>query len=668
MIEQKFWLVLIWLGILTTICIIAFAMQIERFRVLRMVASAPSAVILIIFSVAAVWVGITDAPAVTSPLMLSFLFLVPFIVKKEFDFVLGGLAALPLLAAMIWWSPDQQLGLWQSLIFIGLGWLAVGVLQFPFRRTGLPKLPVIIISLSVGVASGLFMSQFSAPDAFCTLWHHWGAYVAPVQALLAGGIPFHDFPVQYGMGPTMLIAALGHNDPWLGLYLATAFVNILYILALVYCAWLVLYDAPRGMAIIVFIALIWALILWAGSPLDEIGPVVTPSSSGMRFLPLVLLVMVILYREHKGNDNLIMGYSVWLFSLAWSPEAGIYATIVWFPYIALRAAQRHGANTPLQVALIIIRGVAVAGSAFVAGMAALVVLFWFIFGQWPELAGFLTYILNPPGMMSPNLLGPVWLALAVMLAAVVAMTRANEQHRRTGMVCLLEFGAVSSYYIGRSHDNNILNLFQFLVLVLAFSVTVPLTRLLEGFVRIVLVGLVAFPAAFGFDSLQFTAANGQLIKNGLASLLDNLNFRNSVSLTLAENFIDHYNVRYKTEIHHAPFADLGAALAWLDENHQGMPLVVNILKILPRMEEGVAWTGVNNKANFDPLPPDAVLKFILNGAKTYHRSGWVVVDNIYYKDWIGKYPQDVLGLFQTSYNITQERMFGAYTAYKLEPK
>lgn len=43
-------------------------------------------------------------------------------------------------------------------------------------------------------------------------------------------------------------------------------------------------------------------------------------------------------------------------------------------------------------------------------------------------------------------------------------------------------------------------------------------------------------------------------------------------------------------------------------------------------------------------------------------------NNIYYKDWIGKYPQDVLGLFQTSYNITQERMFGAYTAYKLEPK
>lgn len=51
-----------------------------------------------------------------------------------------------------------------------------------------------------------------------TLWHHWGAYISPAELLLSGAIIFHDFPVQYGLGPTLLIASSCGHDCWQGMY------------------------------------------------------------------------------------------------------------------------------------------------------------------------------------------------------------------------------------------------------------------------------------------------------------------------------------------------------------------------------------------------------------------------------------------------------------------
>ena len=150
---------------------------------------------------------------------------------------------------------------------------------------------------------------------------------------------------------------------------------MLYLLTLSVCLYFLLENVPRGLALVVLLALLCAVLLWAGFPPYEMGPMVTPSTGGMRFLPLAALTMLILQGEHEGQKRLILGYACWLFSFAWSPEAGIYATIVWFPYIGLYSAQARGISTASGILLAIMRGGIVAGVALIAGMSLLAVLF-----------------------------------------------------------------------------------------------------------------------------------------------------------------------------------------------------------------------------------------------------------------------------------------------------
>ena len=75
---------------------------------------------------------------------------------------------------------------------------------------------------------------------------------------------------------------------------------------------------------------------------------------------------------------------------------------------------------------------------------------------------------------------------------------------------------------------------------------------------------------------------------------------------------------------------------------------------------GPLWTGVNNLANFEPLPRDIIAYFIRNGAETFHRP-WLLLVN-------GARPGDWLDQFLSSYRLTDEREFGGYTVYRLVPK
>jgi hypothetical protein len=74
---------------------------------------------------------------------------------------LGGLAALPLLAAVTW-DPDMALGLWRSIAFLTVGLLAAALPRMPFRVAGLPWAPVLTALLGLGVISAILMAQFGS--------------------------------------------------------------------------------------------------------------------------------------------------------------------------------------------------------------------------------------------------------------------------------------------------------------------------------------------------------------------------------------------------------------------------------------------------------------------------------------------------------------------------
>ncbi len=589
----------------------------------------------------------------TSPLVLALVLLLP-LSRAGGPAILGGLIALPLFATVTWWLPRMVLGPWRILAFLGAGLFVAALCRLPSRAVGVPARPILAAFLLLGLAEALLTAPFNAPIGFWMMWHHWGAYVSPVYSMLSGAVPFRDFPVQYGMGPTLLIAALSGQDPWPGTYVAVAAINVLYMLVMASCVLLVSREAPRGQTLLVLLAMAIAIMFWTGFPADLLGTMATPSVGGMRFLPVAILLMHILRTESLGRPGTIVGYAIWFANLLWSPESAAYATLVWFPYLGLRSAQSRGTREFTAVAGAVARGAGVAAAALAAAVIVLALTFRAAFGDWISIFGFLTYIRNVPGTMPPNTQGPIWLILTVLAIGAIALTREEPRGLRTGASCLLGLTAVSSYYLGRSHDNNVLNLFPFMVLVLSFALSRPLSPLLAGFSRVVLAGIVIWPVTFGFASWSAAIASGDAGTIGPARLLDRMHLvtPDAWALTDASNL----RLAYVP----ASNKDAGEALAWLTEQRAGPPLIISPLMIVPRHELSLEWTSFNNLANFGELPPDVIVHFIRRGAEAFHRPGWILVDRAMPGPW--------LELFKTTYDVTDDRVFGGYTAYRVAPK
>jgi hypothetical protein len=590
-------------------------------------------------------------PTPTSPLILSLAFILP-LLGQGTAVVVGALAALPLLATVTWWAPAIELPAWRAVPFVLLGLGATSLPHLWRAGPGLPSRAGLLASIAVGAAAVLMTGIHSTPNAFLALWHHWGAYVAPAEALLGGGVPFRDFPVQYGMGPTLLIAALCQGDCFRATYWVVAAANLLYLLMLGACVLLLTRTASRGMAVLALAAITCAAVLWTAYPPDFLGAVATPSVGGLRFLPLVLLVFHVLSREAEGTPADGCGHALWCLALAWSPEAGFQATLVWWPYLALRRAAGVTAAGPL--IRIVVTGALRAVLALLVAVCVLALVFRLSFGDWPSVQGFLTYVRNPPGVLQVNPLGPVWLALAALAVSWLAMAWSDAAAQRVAFVGLAAFLAVSSYYLGRSHDNNLLNLFPFMVLALLSAIRAESPAVLRGFAHMTLAGLVAWTATFGLDSWSQARQEGVAGLVGPAALLDQMRLSSPISFALMDRALS------RPDGAAAPFSDLGEALAELRLLGAGSPLVVNASRTSVRGMTGPTWTGMQNLATYELLPPATIEHFIRRGAQVYRQPGWILIDRTH--------GNTSLERFAVAYDVVEERVFGGYTAYRLVPR
>lgn len=649
MLAEKFGLILLYLGLLALVCALPFIVLL-RLRI-PFVRLAPALFCAVVATGATALLIARGLPATSSPVLPALVLVIP-LVGLGTGAVISGLATLPMLAGAVWWAPDLALTPWRAAFFMALGSTAAWLPRLLPASIDVPRGWAFLALLLSGLASMLLTGVFTTPSAFWVLWHHWGAFVAPVEAMLAGAVPYRDFPVQYGMGPTLLIALLGGGDAWQGTYLAAALTNLLYLLAMGGCVLAVLRGSPRDLALLALAAMICAVLLWTGYPPDYLGPLATPSVGGMRFAPLGLLLLSILRREANGHSPGYLGHAFWLLAVGWSPEAAFYATLVWWPYLAIRRAQT--AEGRMQVFLALLWGAARAIIALILAIAGLVLLFHLGFGDWPSVSGFLTYIRSPPGILQPNPTGPVWLILTAVLAGILTLGRSDAREMRIGFLCLSALVAVSSYYLGRSHDNNLLNLFPFVVLAVLPMIRPGMPNAMEGYGRVVMAGLVAWPASFGFSGWSSALERGDVTQFGAVQILDNMRLETPSSQARLDGSMALHGLPA------APMADAGAALEWLRSIESGTPLIVNLAAISVRGVPGLAWTGMTNLATYGLLPPDVIAHFIRRGADVFRRPGWLLVDRAQAGPWLER--------FGVAYDITETRVFGGYTAYRLVPR
>ena len=658
MIEGKSALLALWLVVLITCCAAPFGLLISRASKALPARLAPSALsVTVLFGAATLLMlrVLVSPPAATSPLVLSLAFVVPLLRARPGGLTaLGGLAALPLIAPVTWWEPDMALGLPQSVAFLIVGVLAAALPRLPFRATGIPAAPVLATLLALAAIAALLMGQFDSPLRFWLIWHHWGAYDRPGRGhvgrrrafpRISGAIRDGANPPDLRIGQEgSLVRALPgrprfptRSDP-----LALAASRGFGAEKISPRAGAARHPRHRmrGSALDrisarEFRSDVGAVRPWmsfchsrcSSSPFCWRGR--GPSSHGPWLRGSALQLGLVARSGGLCDDRLAS-----LSRAAGSAETGRGQAL----------ARRMGRSA---------RGgnrFSISGSGHCDPHADVRVGF----GDWPSASGFLTYIRNPPGILPPNPLGPIWLALATMGIGAAALTRADARGLRTGTAVFWDSLQPVHIILAAAMITMCLNLFPFVVLLIAAALSVPLPPMLEGFSRMVLVGIVAWPATFGFQSSIVSTESDGAIAIGPERLLDRFKLVTPDFWALLDAALAGQPGR------HAASADAGAALAWLAEHGAGPPLVINQAMLLPRYAGGPEWTGVNNLANFDLLPREVIARFIQNGAASYNRQGWLLVDR--------EQPGDWLELFGSAYEVAEERAFGGYSAYRLIPK
>ena len=200
------------------------------------------------------------------------------------------------------------------------------------------KWAVIAFAGLVAVVMSFTTGVLSTPEIKITAWHHWGAYIGPAELTLSGARIFYDFPAQYGFGPTLLIASACGNNCWIAMYFIAGGAALAFALL----GFFIIqrpagqnpggarHDRRRNRL---------GFLLWVGYPPLVSSALVTPSITGLRFLPVLALVAMMMWSE--GDAKLQphwtkFGFAIFAVGALWSPESLFMSSFAWGPYYCLR--------------------------------------------------------------------------------------------------------------------------------------------------------------------------------------------------------------------------------------------------------------------------------------------------------------------------------------------
>jgi hypothetical protein len=565
--------------------------------------------------------------------------------------LVGASVALFLFAAAIWWNPySKDIPLNQWIAFAVLGLAIPAIWQFSNRApsfgeksTARTTLITFLTAFVLGLFVGNYSMPFNADITALTAWHHWGAYLSPVDLFLSGGVPYRDFPVQYGIGPTLLLAAgCGHNC-WNGMFHIVLVSNALYVAVLAACVSIIVRGAPLARFAIALIAMFCASMVWTAFPSDFGSTMATPSVAGLRFLPLAALLLFVLKREEDEHSSLAIGHVIWLFNIVWSIEAAAFASLVWWPWLAYR--QLKGEARWKAVAMALLSHALMGAVSLATAYAVLLLLFYGYFATWPEVSSVFAYIQHPPGVWPLNPHGSIWFVLMVAVTSILTIAKIQTPKRGMLYACSIACVASFSYFLSRAHDNNILNLLPFILLVILCLTEWKRDAESEpnfgaGFAAMAVMVVVIFATLVDLSPWKEASEAAGTRKYGALVLTRRLEGEPSEPRALLP--MD--------------------ALLLIEEARKSTPsapLLFDKYAVMPVAKPGTAWTSINNIANYSPLPSSITSAYIQRSAAAFKKSGWLIVEDGRYQNW----PQQ----FSVAYRVKLVRARGRYKAYFMSP-
>jgi hypothetical protein len=383
--------------------------------------------------------------------------------------------------------------------------------------------------------------------------------------------------------------------------------------------------------------------------------------------------LFILWRESRPAatpPSRLYGHALWCFGAIWSPEAAFYLSLVWWPYLLWRAVSsgaqplRAGALACLEIVCVV-----------AATLIAFISVYYLIYGLFPSLDVYVAYVVNPTGPQPPNPLGSFWffaftMAAAISAAALLIRNRNASSEFASIFVCVLSLFAVFSYYIGRSHDNNILNLMPFLALVLvgvqSFAPSPALSRSARG-------ALAAPRAAvmfFGWSAWRQTSWSDYANADVAASMsyVRGPTAEQTGAAAIRPSGADQSQRSsgqdmQKSRVDGANPADAARAVFYVSTVRRE-PLIkiddgLDMAPIGPR-----AWSAIHDPIDFYFLPDALIAKLIDRTMRRIKSPGWLVIAK-----HVDAVPETLRWqrLLEASYVKTEEMDFGAYHAIRYEP-
>lgn len=354
---------------------------------------------------------------------------------------------------------------------------------------------VILIFLESYRSFGLF-----EVDTDCM--HHWTCYVGPVELIRQGGQLLWNVPSQYGFLSILTAAVLPVSSAWESVYILAGTCQLVVGWALFHHfsgtrTWREVASAGILVVAGVFVIPGWMLT----------GSMIFPSVSALRFI-WVLLMFVTLFKlganpESGGRRQWHVLHGLWLAGVLWSFESAFYCSVTLGSYLTAEYASRVYATGRKLSELKIFRESLL---LLIASIAIIGLFYRLRFGHGPDWRSFFEHALafqGGFGALPMVLTGGLLYVLAVVGVLLGACrTNAGTPAARAifGMVCGTL--AVFSYFAGRSHENNLLNMFPIPLAALVLGCRVVQVRD-PGFVRVIAVALMSPVVILGIGNRDF---------------------------------------------------------------------------------------------------------------------------------------------------------------------
>ncbi len=506
-------------------------------------------------------------------------------------------------------------------------------------------IPYALLAGVLSFSTGIFHYQ----PLLIGLWHHWSAYIGPVELLLSGATILHDFPAQYGLGPTALIASVCGRDCWQGMYFISAF-STLIISVLIATLALALTRKYWSERLIALALSLTTCFFWTSYPPLSGSPIETPSVTGLRFLPAVLIVTYLFFIKQIEHSKfkIHIAHCFWAFGTLWSPESAFYVTCIWWPYYIF--IQRISGTFSLRCKNFINS----LAKLFLIGISFTIIfnlIFHLIYHKSPSIYAFLVYALYPPGAMPINPQGGVWYFIITVIIGVGTLIHlwyksGDSRLFRSGLLLTLLNYSIFSYFLGRSHDNNLLNITPFLLLVLLHAILSIDNKMRLGYVLnrasvVCTVAMLSWLPNFGWEAWRENIKNARLFyfEPKLVSHFTRL----SSALTSPEK-----NAIFPM--------DALRAIDFIQKNYNEPFAVFNDhMGLINNFSSSSVWNAINGPANYVYIPDQERRRFIQLTAASLHRSGWLIIDQ--------KFPSmEILADFDFIYQRTNQIQFGNYNA------